>query len=636
MRKHFQHWALAAGCTIPAFLAGAAFGAAPTAEQALGLTPIQKNVDFDRPSAAEIPKCTVTVEARGTASGWIVRGPNGETLRQFFDTNGDNKVDLWCYFKDGIEVYRDVDANFNNKADQYRWLGTAGTRWGLDTNEDGLVDSWKVISAEEVTAEIVAAVRDKDAARFAAVVLTVDEADKLSLGKEDTADLKKKSAEAIAAFNDAIRGQSVVLPKSQWISFGASRPGTIPAGTNGSSADIRVYDNVSAVIEADGKHSQLIVGTLVQVGDTWKAIDLPKNLSADVATVAQGRFFRASDPPSRPTENPMSLGGVSEAVQKLITDMERVDKGLAAARTAAEMTKLNIERANIIEQIIAGVTDVEDRAMWMQQYAETVSAAVQAGQFSGGIARLEKLLATVETSGDQDLIAFVKFRLLTGKYNSEVQQEGADFAKLHTEWLANLEKFITDFSNSDEAAEAKLQLAMGHEFSGDETAAIEWYGKIVAEHPEHPSAKKSAGAKRRLQSLGQPMVLRGNTFDGKTFDLAAYKGRVVLVQYWATWCEPCKQDMQTIAKLQAKYAKAGFVPVGVNLDSSGADAVAFLKANKLPWVNVYEAGGLESRLANEMGILTLPTMLLIDKNGKLVNRSVMAAELDKELEKLLK
>ena len=48
--------------------------------------------------------------------------------------------------QNGIEVYRDVDANFNEKADQYRWLATAGTRWGLDPNEDGVIDSWKMIS----------------------------------------------------------------------------------------------------------------------------------------------------------------------------------------------------------------------------------------------------------------------------------------------------------------------------------------------------------------------------------------------------------------------------------------------------------------------------------------------------------
>ena len=84
-------------------------------------------------------------------TAWVVTGPAGETLRQFVDSNADNKVDQWRYFRGGIEVYRDVDKDFDGKADQYRWLGTAGTRWGLDIDEDGEIDRWKSISPEEAT-----------------------------------------------------------------------------------------------------------------------------------------------------------------------------------------------------------------------------------------------------------------------------------------------------------------------------------------------------------------------------------------------------------------------------------------------------------------------------------------------------
>jgi thiol-disulfide isomerase/thioredoxin len=329
-------------------------------------------------------------------------------------------------------------------------------------------------------------------------------------------------------------------------------------------------------------------------------------------------------------------GGVPEAVQKLVGDLEKIDKALVVAKTPVEFKRLNVERADIIEQIIAGVTDPEDRILWTKQYAETVSASVQAGQFADGIKLLEKLLLQVESGGDKNLISFVKFRYMSSKYNFEVQDPNAPFQKLHGAWLADLEKFVTDFAGTEEAPDAMLQLAMGHEFADEEKLAIKWYGQIVSDYPQHLAVKKAAGAKRRLESVGQTMVLKGGTFDRKAFDLAALKGKVVLVQYWATWCEPCKQDMDTIKQLQAKYAKAGFQPVGVNLDSSAADAVAFLKAKQLPWPSLYDEGGLESRLANEMGILTLPTMLLIDKNGRVVNRNINAAELDKELGKLLK
>ena len=96
-------------------------------------------------------------------------------MRRFYDTNGDNYVDMWCYFLNGVEVYRDIDSNFNNKADQYRWFNTAGTRWAIDKNEDGKIDSWKVISPHEVAEQVVLAIKNRDPERFALLLITPSE-----------------------------------------------------------------------------------------------------------------------------------------------------------------------------------------------------------------------------------------------------------------------------------------------------------------------------------------------------------------------------------------------------------------------------------------------------------------------------
>jgi thiol-disulfide isomerase/thioredoxin len=114
------------------------------------------------------------------------------------------------------------------------------------------------------------------------------------------------------------------------------------------------------------------------------------------------------------------------------------------------------------------------------------------------------------------------------------------------------------------------------------------------------------------------------------------KGKVVLIHYWSTWCEPCKADMEQLKALQAKYAKQGFALVGISLDSDPQALADFLKTKKLTWPQLYEPGGLDSRLANELGVLTLPTMLLVDKQGKVLNRSVNVGELDKELSSQLR
>ncbi|MFY8139894.1 MAG: hypothetical protein ACOVMO_04185, partial [Caulobacter sp.] len=110
---HLPH-ALAAA-VVAGLAALPAVAAQPTVEYALGLVPAQKAVDYDRPAAAEAKNCTIAMEKEGGVNAWVVRGPAGEVLRAFADTNGNRVVDRWSYYKDGIEIYRDLDSDHDTK-----------------------------------------------------------------------------------------------------------------------------------------------------------------------------------------------------------------------------------------------------------------------------------------------------------------------------------------------------------------------------------------------------------------------------------------------------------------------------------------------------------------------------------------
>jgi thiol-disulfide isomerase/thioredoxin len=608
--------------------------AKPTAKEALGLTPVQKDIDYDVPGPKEFEKCAVDVITVGGFTGYVVRTDSGQVLRRFLDTNGDNKVDQWCYFKDSIEVYRDIDGNFNNKADQYRWLGTAGTRWGLDDDENGRIDSWKVISPEEVTAEVVAALRDRDAARFQRLLLTSGELQNLGLSTKQVGELTDKIAAAGKSFASEANRQRIVTAKSEWIHFGASRPGVVPAGTDGSTKDVIVYDNVTAVVETDKKHGQLAIGTLVKVGDAWRMFDLPKGLAGDQAAAAVGYFFQASFTTRPEIESPAPAATVSKEMQKLVEDLEQLDKRLISARPS-DQPRLNATRADLLDKIVAAAP-ADDRGIWIRQYAETVSAAIQSGAFPEGLRRLESLLSTVSQQPDADeLVPYIKFRLLTAEYNRDIGQQDADFEKITTKYHEQLQQFVSTYSRSPDSAEAMLQLAIGAEFAGKTDDAVRWFGRIASDFPQSDLRPKALGAKRRLESVGKPIPLAGKTLDGKNFDLANAKGKIVLIHYWATWADPCKPDLATIKSLQAKYGSQGFYPIGVNVDTAAKDAMDFVRQEKLSWPQLFEQGGLDGPLATNLGVLTLPTMILVGKDGKVINRSVNAGELDTELKKLL-
>lgn len=618
--------------------------AKPTPAEALGITPTQSEVDYERPEKSDIERCTVESETAAGISGLVVRGPGGQILRRFLDTNGDNKVDQWCYFEDGIETYREIDTDFEEKAkvNECRWLGTAGTRWGIDEDQDGKIDRWKQISAEEVTSELVAAIRDRDAIRFRRLLLSAAEIDSLGLGAKQSEELRQKIESAKTEFAQRAANQKLVSAQSEWVYFGGSRPGIVPAGTEGSTKDITVYDNVTAVVETpagnDKKHSQLVIGSLVRIGDGWRLIDLPRSLSSDTTASGLGYFFLGPTAKRPDVDVPAVVGRVSEESRKLFDELGALDKSLAAATSNEESARLNAKRADLLERLIESAENTEDRANWVRQYAETVGAAVTSGVFPEGVQRLESMAASVtKLETGRELVPIVKLRLLQATKDRDSQKEDADYAKVHQEWVQGLQAFVQEFAKSPEAAEAMLQLAMGYEISDKPKEAVVWYARIVSDFPKSEAAQKAAGAKYRIESLGKRIVLKGKSLDGRsTIDVASYAGKVVLIHYWANWCEPCKEDIESIRALQAKYGKTVFQPIGISLDMAQGDAAKFASENRLAWPQLYEPGGMDaSRLATDLGVLTLPTMILLDKQGRVVSYNLHGGELDAELRKLL-
>jgi peroxiredoxin len=615
--------------TNPALVA-----APPTVEQALQLTPLQSYVEYDAASTVNPADCKLEAVDPTSGAGWIVRGLGGHPLRRFLDTNKDNKIDLWCYYQSGIETYRDVDSDTDGRADQYRWLGTAGSKWGLDRNEDGKIDAWKSISAEEVSQEMVIAIRDQDVRRFQRLLLTSAELKSLGLGEETTRDLAAKVKSAQDSFAKIVKQQSKVKAKTEWVQFGASRPGIIPAGTEGSTKDLTVYDNVVAMIETDGSHDQLILGTLIRVGDVWRAIDLPAALhSSRTAATGDGFFFQASL--TRPV--PAAEDALGQKTQQLLAELERIDQNLLKSESGQKLPELHAERADVLEKIAAATSDDQQQGEWLRQLADTVSAAVQAGHYDDGATRLQALVKSLgKQDADRNLVAYVQFRYLAADYGRQLRKENADFGKIQERWLQGLQGFVKQYPDSPDTAEAMMQLAIALEFSGQEKEAQQWYGQIISDVPESAMGRKAGGAKKRLESVGRTLELSGTTVDGRPLKLSSYRGKIVLLHYWATWCEPCKQDIFQLKRLYTEFGSRGFAPVGINLDSKPAELQAYLREERLAWPQMYEEGGLESRLAIELGILTLPTMMLIDRQGKVINRNIHIGELESELKKLAK
>ncbi len=225
--------------------------------------------------------------------------------------------------------------------------------------------------------------------------------------------------------------------------------------------------------------------------------------------------------------------------------------------------------------------------------------------------------------------------MMTSEYGEKLRKGGNGdvFAKIQEQWLKDLEDYLATNSKTFDGPEAMLQLANGLELKGEETKALEWYDRLIAESPQSASGIKGKGAKTRLECVGKSIELKGKSISGADISLAKYKGKSVLIHYWAAEYEACQTDLPVLEALAAKYGKS-FAIIGVSLDNDRKTLANYLKQNSLPWEQIYEGGGLDSRLANEMGVLTLPTMILVDKHGKVIDRNMHAAQLESELRKM--
>ena len=151
--------------------------------------------------------------------------------------------------------------------------------------------------------------------------------------------------------------------------------------------------------------------------------------------------------------------------------------------------------------------------------------------------------------------------------------------------------------------------------------------------------KKLEGMSRRLDLPGNQIELTGTLLDGAEFDWKSYRGKVVLVDFWATWCQPCRQEVPNVLKLYKAYHEKGFEVVGISLDARREEAESYIKQYEIPWPNLFSKNederAWENPLAVYYGITGIPRAILVDRDGTVVNLQARGKELSRELRRLL-
>ncbi|HMP83133.1 MAG TPA: TlpA disulfide reductase family protein [Verrucomicrobiota bacterium] len=233
------------------------------------------------------------------------------------------------------------------------------------------------------------------------------------------------------------------------------------------------------------------------------------------------------------------------------------------------------------------------------QVDEKFSAGkTSASDMAASLKAISALIVKNQKTEDREQLA--KLYMLIGRINR-------DALKNDMRTLGVFNQVIRDFPGTSAAAEASAQ-------------AHQLRAKIAAEDAAVPEGLEIG---MRFPNFTETELA------GKPLSLETYRGRVVLIDFWATWCGPCVAEMPNVIATYRKYQSAGFEIIGISLDSNRDKLTAFTKTRGMTWPQYFDGKGWDNKLSRKYGVNSIPMTYLLDARGRIIGKKLRGGDLEK-------
>jgi len=273
-------------------------------------------------------------------------------------------------------------------------------------------------------------------------------------------------------------------------------------------------------------------------------------------------------------------------------------------------------------------TDSHASEARMQEFDMTgVAAGMGATNLQSRLDAEEKVLLADTTLTEDDRFSIRQNHVALAAQAKESEGAAASLAELE-KGIRTLQK---EFPKRPEIIQMLLELADNSE--GDKARGL--LQEVTNSAVASDEMKESAASRlKKLDTVGKPFDLQFTAVDGREVDLAKLKGKVVLVDFWATWCPPCLAELPHVKEAYDKDHSKGLEVVGISLDREKESLTEFVSGHHLEWPQYYDGQEWQNKFATQFHVESIPAMWLIDKKGNLRDLNARN-DLNGKIEKLL-